>query len=150
MLTAWTAYLKELKVSSNAVTYSSTTGIWNFAKVAGVDLTDKFVMAAGNSYSLGNTGGSKTTALSTNNIPSHFHDFKNYYMLEDANSYKPVINGGYVIKQNSNGMHVNRGLQEANTAYAYYAKDKTESTGSGSSFSVLNPYYALYYLIKII
>lgn len=150
MLTAWTAYLKELKVSSSTVTYSSTTGIWNFAKVAGVDLTDKFVMAAGNSYSLGNTGGSKTTTLYSYNIPSHSHDFNNYYMLEDSDSYKQVINGGYVTKYNSNGMNVNKGLDNRTTAYAYYARDKTDSMGSGSSFSVLNPYYALYYLIKII
>lgn len=148
MLNAWTAYLNELNVSSKAVTYNN--GIWNFANVAGVDLTDKFVMAAGNSYSLGNTGGSKTTSISTAHLPSHSHQFKNYYMLEDANSYKPVINGGYDIKKNSNGMNVNKGLDVANTAYAYYANDTTERTGSGSYFSVLNPYYALYYLIKII
>lgn len=148
MLTAWTAYLNELNVSSSAVTYNS--GIWNFAMVAGVDLTDKFVMAAGNSYSLGNTGGSKTTALNYSNIPSHSHDFKNYYMLDSSKNLKPVINGSYNIKKNDNGMSVNWEITERTTAYAYYANDKTDSMGSGSSFSVLNPYYALYYLIKII
>ena len=148
MLTAWTAYLNELKVSSSAVTYNS--GIWNFAEVAGVDLTDKFVMAAGNSYPWGNTGGSKTTALNCSNIPSHYHAFKNYYMLDGSKTLKTVINGGYDIKNNANGMSVNWDIAERTTAYAYFAKDNTDSMGSGRSFSVLNPYYALYYLIKII
>lgn len=148
MLTAWTAYLNELNVSSKAVTYNN--GIWNFANVAGVDLTDKFVMAAGNSYSWGETGGSKTTSIGIDHLPIHSHQFKNYYMLETVTTCKPIVPNGYVRKYNGNGLSINKGLQERNTAYAYYANDKTENTGSGTPFSVLNPYYALYYLIKII
>lgn len=146
MLNAWNAYLKELNVSSSGVTYSS--GIWNFANVAGVDLTDKFVMAAGNTYSLRQTGGSNTAALQLYNIPAHTHKFKNYYMLENDTNFKPI--NGTVIKRKGDGMGINKGIEYIQTAYAYYANDTTDSTGSGSSFNILNPYYALYYLIKII
>ena len=37
------------------------------------DLRDRFVVGAGNSYSVGATGGSSTVTLSTNQIPAHSH-----------------------------------------------------------------------------
>lgn len=40
-----------------------------------VRVKDKFVFAAGDSYSAGNTGGNASVTLSTNQLPSHTHSF---------------------------------------------------------------------------
>lgn len=37
------------------------------------DLRDRFIVGAGNSYSVGNTGGSASVTLTTNQMPSHSH-----------------------------------------------------------------------------
>tara|TARA_B100000131_G_scaffold166811_2_gene161274 strand:- start:24644 stop:29164 length:4521 start_codon:yes stop_codon:yes gene_type:complete len=37
------------------------------------DLRDRFVLGAGSSYSVGDTGGSETVSISTSNMPSHTH-----------------------------------------------------------------------------
>ena len=37
------------------------------------DLRDRFVVGAGSSYAVGNTGGANTVTLTTSNIPSHTH-----------------------------------------------------------------------------
>ena len=37
------------------------------------DLRDRFVLGAGNSYSVNDTGGSETVSISTSNMPSHTH-----------------------------------------------------------------------------
>lgn len=38
-------------------------------------IKDKFLLAAGDTYTAGNTGGSATVSLNTNNLPSHNHSF---------------------------------------------------------------------------
>lgn len=37
------------------------------------DLRDRFIVGAGGSYNVGNTGGSNTVKLTTSQIPSHYH-----------------------------------------------------------------------------
>ena len=39
-------------------------------------ITDKFILAAGSTYTAGNTGGAASYSLTENNIPSHTHSFK--------------------------------------------------------------------------
>ena len=39
------------------------------------DLRNRFIVGAGSSYSVGNTGGSDTVSLNTNQIPAHSHGF---------------------------------------------------------------------------
>ena len=38
-------------------------------------ITDKFVLAAGSKYKVGDTGGAETVTLTTENMPSHSHSF---------------------------------------------------------------------------
>ncbi|AXF42100.1 hypothetical protein STIP37_40 [Synechococcus T7-like phage S-TIP37] len=42
------------------------------------DLRNRFVVGAGNSYSVGDTGGSTSTTLGTSNLPSHSHSTPNH------------------------------------------------------------------------
>lgn len=43
-----------------------------------VQIKDKFVLAAGDSYKAGNTGGNANTTLTTANLPSHTHGLNNH------------------------------------------------------------------------
>jgi microcystin-dependent protein len=122
------------------------------------DLRNRFVIGAGSSYNPGNTGGSSTSSLSTSNMPAHTHS-----------------NGTLGGSTNTTGSHThglktyydaNANGTESATAYANYAgktttteaagnhshtltiTGSTGSAGSGSAFNILNPYYALAFIMK--
>ena len=50
-------------------------------------IKDKFILAAGDTYSNGNTGGAATVTLTTQQIPSHTHTFTG---AEHSHSYTPA------------------------------------------------------------
>jgi hypothetical protein len=89
------------------------------------DLRGKFVIGAqadsGATYDVGDTGGATTATLTTNELPAHTHN---------------VSAGGV----NVGGSYTARGDGGINVA--------SSSAGSGASFSILNPYYALAYIMK--
>lgn len=89
------------------------------------DLRDSFVMGAGSTYNPDDTGGAATVTLTITEMPAHTHTFS-------AN--------------NDGGSAVTTKARTGNTTSDYTVT--TSSTGSGSAFSILNPYYALAYIIK--
>jgi len=68
------------------------------------DLRDRFIVGAGSTYSIGNTGGAASVALSGNNIPSHSHTFSALTTVDGAHghsgstssdgSHQHYVNGG--------------------------------------------------------
>jgi len=111
------------------------------------DLRDKFIIGAGNSYAVSATGGSTTATLTTNNLPAHTHTATvtdpghahgytsphvNAQNIDGATSFVPYVDG--IASTTSSAF---TGISVTNS-----------STGSGTSFSVLNPYYALAYIMK--
>jgi microcystin-dependent protein len=114
------------------------------------NLTDRFIVGAGSTYAVNGTGGVSSVTLTTNNMPAHTHTATSTVTdpghthtiprtenvtgtgpnaIEDG----PVV-GSYTVPSNTTGITVSTTLATA---------------GSGTSFSILNPYYALAYIMKL-
>jgi hypothetical protein len=109
------------------------------------DLRDRFVVGAGSTYSVAATGGATTATLVLNNLPAHTHtatvtDPGHLHTYERPSIGSAAGGGG------SNAIFQ---YPTANTSTATTGITVSNaSTGSGTSFSVLNPYYALAYIMK--
>ena len=124
------------------------------------DLRDKFIVGAGTSYAVGATGGATTATLTINNLPAHTHGTSALTI-----STTTSLTGDIGLKATSNG---STGVFTGTSAGALYSSGgfygvstvsmnanhnhtisgSTDSIGSGTSFSLLNPYYALAYVMK--
>jgi len=116
------------------------------------DLRDRFVIGAGSTYAVAATGGATTATLVTNNLPAHTHT-----------ATSTVTDPGHLHLSNAMGL-VNTNINFTGTGGSFYnnvnntntatattgitVATTNASTGSGTSFSVLNPYYALAYIMK--
>ena len=106
------------------------------------DLRDRFVVAAGNSYSVGQTGGSADaivvshTHTATVTDPGHFHV---QYGDGTPNVSYPGTGGDpkYQHSYNQNTQSATTGISVANS-----------STGTSGTNANLPPYYALAYIMK--
>ena len=102
------------------------------------DLRDRFVIGAGNTYAVGSTGGSTNATLSSANLPAHSHHFV-YYV--------PQTGAYFISAQNQYGSSaatvvINPGSGTQNSG-------QTDNTGTSAPFLVLNPYYALGYIMRV-
>ena len=113
------------------------------------DLKDRFIVQAGHSYSLGNTGGETYHTLTVEEMPSHNHDMVSYN--DDYNGSGSGENG-----DTGNNKPWLYGLSHDSVSSSNYeTHEKTHSNlikseGSGVSHENRPPYYALYKLIKVI
>ena len=109
------------------------------------DLRDKFVVGTGSTYAVAATGGATTATLVLGNLPAHTHtatviDPGHLHTYDRVNGSAGAAGGGasaissYTVTNTSTAT---TGITVTNA-----------STGSGTSFSVLNPYYALAYIMK--
>jgi len=97
------------------------------------DLLDSFVVGAGNSYSPGQTGGSAEVTLNEGNLPSHSHTINSSNFGTLGIGLTPENGSVYIPFVTQPGL----------------GPTGTDFTGSGNNFSIMPPYYALYYIIKI-
>jgi len=108
------------------------------------DLRDRFVVGAGSTYSVAATGGSSTHTLTTAEMPSHthnatvtdpghFHTISTTNTLGGSGTSPNVVGGGSTINTNSK----TTGITVSN-----------DTVGSSTAFNILNPYYALAYVMK--
>ena len=107
------------------------------------DLRDKFIVGAGSTYAVGNTGGSADavvvshthTATSTVTDPGHNHTYTSYANLTGTAGANPIW---------ANTSTVNTG-----NAYTNITVATTNSTAGVSGTNAnLPPYYALCYIMK--
>lgn len=108
------------------------------------DLRDRFVIGAGGSYGVGNSGGSADSIVvahthtgTTSTIGDHTHP--SLYNLGALSSNQPQGNGSYV-----------QGSVQYNTgaAGAHNHTFTTDSTGQSGAGANLPPYYALAFIMK--
>ena len=119
-------------------------------------IKDRFILAAGDSYTNGAIGGAATVTLTVSNMPSHKHSFTPsgtisingdhthlvYFDLDDsigsANSF--------AVNQGISRYHELEGTSKAGSHRHDFSgtAGNTDSSGSGSSFSILPPYVVKY------
>ena len=112
------------------------------------ELKDKFLIGAGNSYAVNNTGGETAVTLTSDQMPSHRHSFYLYgYVLPD--NYKASISNVYGYKYNNrtDGPLLSWDYGASSTSYRSIA-DKVKfymyTTGGGKSHNNMPPYLAVY------
>ena len=99
------------------------------------NLVDRFVMAAGGKYNPTAVGGNASIALTVPELPSHLHSVEDAY-------YAEVQNGG------PNNLIGNKGATD-NDNTVYTRSILSGNTGTGQAFSILPPFYALAYIMRV-
>lgn len=112
------------------------------------DLSGKFIVgwSSGNEdYNLiGNTGGQEKVTLSTQEIPSHVHNFADAYFIE-AHSDLVGANGTQWIGNNLSGSN----KTDRDNSYVCLWDHDTRAAGGGQPHENRPPYYVLAYIIKL-
>lgn len=98
-------------------------GVWE-------KIEDRFLLASGDTYSAGTTGGEATVTLTEDQMPSHTHRYDLSY-------------GSVATSANSNGK-IAAGAQ--NNAWQYYSSSHTsiKNTGGSQAHNNMPPYLAVY------
>lgn len=99
------------------------------------DLRDKFVVGAGNGYSVGDEGGEARHVLTKDEMPSHSHAIKS-----------DIDNSAYNQTWPAWTEYTTGWTQQANSTKT--APTYTQTTGSDQAHNNLPPYYALCYIMK--
>lgn len=96
------------------------------------DLTDKFVLGAGNNYNVGAYGGEVEHILTIEEIPTHQHAYLRHQ-----------------FDRNDTGSDTGLDVYGANNKSLPQVVDSTDSAGGGAAHNNMPPYYALCYIMKI-
>lgn len=119
------------------------------------NLTDKFVIASGQTYSPGQTGGAYNVTLSNANLPSHNHAVQigavnqqhghNFTGFSNLNFGWQLYGGqlGFFTP----GANQNRGVTASGMNHNHTVN--LGNTGSSSAWSPLPPFYTLSYIMKL-
>lgn len=103
------------------------------------NLKDKFILSAGSTYKVGSNGGAASRTLQASNIPTHNHNITLYH--------------GTGTSVNTSTTNASGGVPEAKIGTNALTTTTTGviggPTNTTSSFSILPPYYALCYIMKI-
>ena len=113
------------------------------------NLQDRFIVGAGAAYSVNNAGGSSSTTLSINQIPTHAHTYKDGYILENGGDFGGSnALGGY---DSVGSGHRGNGSLDNNNDYVFWRWMTTDPAGAASPTAVptLPPYYALAYIMRV-
>lgn len=98
-------------------------------------LKDRFLLAAGDTYAAGSTGGEATHKLTIDEMPSHRHEMPEWLW---------VVSAGY-----ANGTHNIQGANGHGNTVTYNDGKKTQtqysvSVGGGSAHNNMPPYLTVY------
>jgi hypothetical protein len=98
------------------------------------DLRDRFVVGAGSGYAVGTKAGSSSVTLSVNNLPAHSHRISDLDRTGNPDGWRD--GGRHYWRNASYQGHGDQGKQ-------------TDNTGGNQPFSILPPYYALAYIMRV-
>lgn len=117
------------------------------------DLRNRFVMGAGSTYSPSNTGGSATRTLTVSELPSHTHTFSGTTGVgggSHSHSAPNASTGGSGSNAQIIGgpYNANANTGSTNIDHTHSFSGTTAANGSGNAFDILNPYYALAFIMK--
>ena len=108
------------------------------------DLRDRFIVSSGNSYATGDTGGSNSVVLTTDQMPSHNH---NVAMSGEA-TFKTGGYGSYGSKDNVVSITEETNKYWYTSTASISGSCTCEETGGGKAHENRPPYYALAFIMK--
>jgi microcystin-dependent protein len=119
------------------------------------NLTDRFIIGAGSTYAVNGTGGVSSVTLTTNNMPAHTHTATStvtdpghrHYVGSNDSTADPGGNPNQEFVRDA-GVGNGPNTYSNTTTTGITVATTNASTGSGTSFSILNPYYALAFIQK--
>ena len=100
-------------------------------------IQDRFLLAAGSSYTAGNTGGEATHTLTANEIPSHTHALRAntpWGNSETLGAWQQYFGSNILYDIGASGGTI--------TSSYYY--DVTQHAGGGTAHNNMPPYLAIY------
>ena len=116
------------------------------------DLRNRFVVAAGDTYAVGATGGADSVTLDASQMPAHTHTFSGSTNTTGAHTHTvPNGNSGgastVILNGNARSNDTNTSTSSAGD-HSHTFSGTTASTGGGTSHKNRPPYYALAYIMK--
>lgn len=114
-------------------------------------ITDRFLIGAGESYSLGSTGGSATHTLTVAEMPAHSHSATVSSSGEHSHNVTSYYNTGSVsVQANFYGDdHPAYPTNSTSSAGAHTHTATIGNAGGGQAFSIMNPYVAKYVWYRV-
>ena len=128
------------------------------------DLRNRFIVGAGNSYTLGATGGAATVALTTAQMPSHNHSasignantsylskvqFANSWSYKNPVSLSTNGTSAWCQAGEESGGGYDATMRFTNSLASHGHSITISSNGSSQAHENRPPYYALYYIMKL-
>ena len=117
------------------------------------NLSNRFIVGVGSSYSMGTTGGSDTVTLTSSHLPSHTHSMSSTgshthkHWVSSADDYNwPKSGRAYVA---GSGYTINRRWSQDKTVVTGAHTHSINNTGGGGSHENRPPYYALAFIMRI-
>lgn len=109
------------------------------------DLQDKFIVGAGGSFNLGDSGGASQVTLTENEMPMHNHCNDTFQVVTTSAtcSVFPTVNGDATWGWTNMVMPPNR-FDQTTQLLTTLPDD-----GDGQPFDILPPYLAVFFIIKI-
>lgn len=121
--------------------YSTTSGYFRLPDLRGRFLVGYNVSDADYS-TFGRVGGEKKHALTTSEMPSHEHYFRDYYYPEQTST------GGISGNEYVGGNRTGSAKTDNDNNYLLYKNHYTDSSGSGYAHENRPPYYSLAYIMR--
>lgn len=123
-------------------TSTSPGEIW--AGTTWTQLKNCIIFAAGDTFRAGSSGGSSSVTLTTSNLPAHSHSVS----IGSAGAHTHTIDSstasGYIFNElGGSDKSMSSGSVTTSSAGGHGHTLYVGSTGSGQTFNIMNPYYAV-------
>jgi len=115
------------------------------------DLRNRFVVGAGSTYAVGDTGGADSVTLTTSQIPSHNHSATSTSTVTDpghSHTYRIIEPSGGSGSSTRYGNDATGTTSTSTTGISVSTSTSIGNTGGGNSHENRPPYYALCYIMK--
>lgn len=138
----WSALLDKLYPVGCIYQSSSSTSPASFLGGAWERIKDRFILAAGDTYAAGSTGGEAEHALTVSEMPSHKHIQKQYLASPYSHDVNwPFENYGYIFNYD---LSVNSDSADFTGKGAYPNGGDTNPTGDNNPHNNMPPYLTAY------
>ncbi|MGF1937811.1 MAG: hypothetical protein RM347_026070 [Nostoc sp. ChiQUE02] len=112
------------------------------------DFTDKFIIGAGNKEWKG-TGGSSSVTLTVDNMPRHKHSGKTSSNGKHTHGYNDTMENGKRVDDDNDFYDWKREWSRTGEDGEHQHDFETDWQGNGEAFSILPPYIALFFIMKL-